>query len=72
MIKDYNPKYDSFNTETNEAIEDAGGTVPNASTTVKGLVNQGVAVTDATDEASVVTQLNALLASLRTAGIIVT
>lgn len=32
----------------------------------------GAAVADATDEASAVTQLNALLASLRTAGIIAT
>lgn len=31
---------------------------------------QGVAVEDATDEATAVTQLNALLASLRTAGVI--
>lgn len=33
---------------------------------------QGVAVANATDEASAVTQLNALLASLRTAGLIAT
>lgn len=35
-----------------------------------GTMTSGVAVADATDEATAVTQLNALLASLRTAGVI--
>jgi hypothetical protein len=45
---------------------------PNAGAATRGLVLQGVAVVDATDEASAVTQLNALLAALRTSGTIAT
>ena len=41
-----------------------------ATTTIHGTVLKGAAVTDATSEADIVTQFNALLASLRTAGII--
>ena len=43
---------------------------PNAAAAVRGLVLQGAAVTNATDEASAVTQLNALLVSLRAAGVL--
>lgn len=46
----------------------AGNPLPTAG----GAVGVGTAVADATDEASAVTQLNALLASLRTAGLIAT
>ena len=41
-----------------------------ATTTIHGTVLKGAAVTDATGETDIVTQFNALLASLRTAGII--
>ena len=41
-----------------------------ATATIHGTVLKGAAVTDATSEADIVTQFNALLASLRTAGII--
>ncbi|MNU33603.1 hypothetical protein D3C71_221660 [compost metagenome] len=41
---------------------------PNAAGATRGLVLQAAAVVDATDEATAVAQLNALLASLRTAG----
>lgn len=46
--------------------------IPNATSSVKGLVNQGVAVSDVsgTDAASAITTINALLVSLRNAGII--
>lgn len=50
----------------------AGDPVPAATTSVVGGVKKGVAVANATDEASAVTQLNALLASLRAAGTIAT
>jgi hypothetical protein len=43
-----------------------------ATTTVAGLVKQGTEVANATDAASAITQLNALITSLETAGIIVT
>lgn len=43
-----------------------------ATTTVKGGVKQGTAVADTTGAGDVVAQLNALLVSLRTAGVIVT
>lgn len=46
---------------------DGGAT---ASATEAGLVKRGAAVVNATDAATVITQLNALLASLRTAGVI--
>lgn len=45
-------------------------TLPNASASTAGGVKQGVAVTDATSSEDAHTQLNALLASLRTAGVI--
>lgn len=41
-----------------------------ATTTAPGLVLKGAAVVDATDAASAITQLNALLASLRASGAI--
>lgn len=44
-------------------------TPPNATASVKGLVSMGAAVADATEETQLA-QLNALLASLRAAGII--
>lgn len=47
-------------------------TLPAAVTGTIGGVNKGVAVVDATDAASAITQVNALLASLRTAGVITT
>lgn len=47
-------------------------TPPNAATGTRGLVLMGAAVTDATDGDDVVDQLNALLASLRTAGSLAT
>lgn len=61
----------------NKTLANIGGVVPTAglpaaTATAKGAVIQAAAVADATDEASAVTQLNALLAALRTAGIIVT
>ena len=46
------------------------GTVPIASTDTYGGVKCGSAVADATDETDVVTQLNALIASLVAAGVI--
>ena len=45
-------------------------TIPDASTTDKGLVKQGVAVEDAAGEAPTAAEYNALLASLRDAGIL--
>ena len=41
-----------------------------ASTSAYGQVKKGVAVVNATDAASALTQLNALLAALRTSGVI--
>lgn len=48
------------------------GSVPNATTTTKGIVNQAAAQANstATDAAGIVTDFNALLAKLRTAGIL--
>ena len=46
--------------------------LPNAAVATRGGVLQGPAVADAVDETDVVAQFNALLASLRTAGVIVT
>lgn len=46
--------------------------VPVATSAAVGGVKEGAAVTDATDATDVITQLNALLASLRTAGTIAT
>jgi hypothetical protein len=54
---------------TGDALE-AINTQVNTLTTQVGTMTKGVAVANATDEASAVTQLNALLASLRTAGVI--
>jgi Head fiber protein. len=45
-------------------------TVPDATTTAKGLVKQAAAVADAAGEAPTATEYNALLASLRSAGIL--
>ena len=45
-------------------------TVPDATTTAKGLVKQAAAVADAVGEAPTATEYNALLASLRSAGIL--
>ena len=45
-------------------------TIQDASTTDKGLVKQGVAVEDAAGEAPTAAEYNALLASLRDAGIL--
>lgn len=45
-----------------EALAEVAASVP----------DQGTAVADATDASDVITQLNALLASLRTAGVIAT
>ncbi|MBO4393411.1 MAG: Head fiber protein [Spirochaetales bacterium] len=47
-------------------------TIPDASTTTKGLVKQGAAVSDAAGEAPTAAEFNALLASLRTAGVLAT
>lgn len=47
-------------------------TIPDASTTAKGLVKQGAAVADAAGETATAAEYNALLASLRAAGIIAT
>jgi hypothetical protein len=47
-------------------------TLPNAGTLTRGGVLKGVAVVDAKDNASAITQVNALLASLRTSGAIAT
>ena len=44
--------------------------IPDAGASTKGLVKQGVAVADAVGETPTATEFNALLASLRTAGII--
>ena len=44
--------------------------LPDASPTAKGLVKQGVSVSDATGETPTAAEYNALLASLRAAGII--
>ncbi|MGI6878830.1 head fiber protein [Microbacterium sp. gxy059] len=49
---------------------DANTTYGPATGTTTGLVKRGAPVADATDEADVVTQFNALLAALRTAGVI--
>ncbi|KZE41347.1 head fiber protein [Microbacterium sp. T32] len=46
------------------------GDLPAATPTIAGGVKKGVAVANATDAASTQTSLNALLASLRTAGVI--
>jgi hypothetical protein len=46
------------------------GGLPAASLTVRGGALQGAAVINATDAATALTQLNALLASLRAAGVI--
>lgn len=46
--------------------------LPNAAVSTRGGVLQGAAVADAVDETDVVAQFNSLLASLRTAGAIVT
>lgn len=56
---------------TGDALE-AINTQVSALATQVGTITKGVAVANATDEPSAVTQLNALLASLRTAGIIAT
>lgn len=45
-------------------------TIPDASTTTKGLVKQGVFVADAAGEVTTAAEFNALLASLMDAGII--
>lgn len=65
------------NTIQADAFEgDASGlTIPDATAAVKGVVNEGVAVADVTpaaDGTAVGTAFNALLASLRTAGVIAT
>ncbi len=44
--------------------------IPNASTTAKGLMKQGASVADAAGEAPTALEYNALLASLRAAGVI--
>ena len=44
--------------------------IPDAGASTKGLVKQGAAVADAVGETPTATEFNALLASLRTAGII--
>lgn len=49
---------------------DGSNALPLASASTAGLVKRGVAVVNATDAATALTQLNALLASLRTAGVI--
>jgi hypothetical protein len=46
------------------------GGLPAASSSVVGGVKKGAAVANATDAASALTQLNALLTSLRAAGVI--
>lgn len=57
-----------------DSIEDGANnyTLPAAVTDTIGGVKKGVAVVNASDNATAITQLNALLASLRTAGVIVT
>lgn len=45
-------------------------TIPDATTETKGLVKQAVSVTDAAGETVTSTEYNALLAALRSAGII--
>ena len=44
--------------------------IPDAGASTKGLVKQGAAVADAVGETPTATEFNALLVSLRTAGII--
>lgn len=46
--------------------------LPDASADAKGVVKQGVAVADAAGDAPTKAEFNALLASLRTAGVIAT
>ena len=61
--------------EAGATVEGFGGggeyVLPAATTTTLGGVKEGTAVADATSE-TVLTQLNALLSSLRTAGVIAT
>ena len=51
-------------------VDDNKYTLPNASSSAIGGVKQGAAVADATGSEDAHTKLNALLASLRTAGVI--
>ncbi len=55
-----------------DALEEVVGAILPATTLAFGTVKKGVAVIDATDAGSALTQINALLASLRTAGVITT
>ena len=51
-------------------IEGLNSKLPDASTTAKGLVKQGAAVADAAGESPTALEYNALLASLRAAGVL--
>lgn len=64
------PKTDKDAKDTTAALQAAAGATQPASPTTAGVVKQGAAVANATDEASAVVQLNALLASLRASGAI--
>lgn len=66
------PKTKLDSTQSTNALTAAVSTSAPATPTTNGTVKQGVAVADATDEASAVTQLNALFASLRASGAIAT
>jgi hypothetical protein len=57
---------------TSDTAKAGDYTPPDATTSTRGLVLMGAAVADATDEGDVVTQFNALLASLRAAGSLAT
>jgi hypothetical protein len=64
---------DAHQTKLDTIEENANAyTLPAAVTLTIGGVKKGVAVANATDAASAITQVNALLASLRTAGVITT
>jgi hypothetical protein len=53
------------------AQQQAAGTAGLASTTTAGVVKKAATVANATDAATVITQLNLLLTNLRAAGVIV-
>lgn len=65
------PKTDQDAKDSTAALTAAAGTAGPATPTTNGTVKQGVAVADAAAGTEVAT-INALLASLRTAGVIAT
>ena len=72
MKAGYNKELQTFNKALTDKLNQLSTAVEPATDTKAGTVLQGVAVADATDAATVITQCNALLASLRAAGVIET